>query len=67
MRRRHQPCFDFVREVKIELKNKDSLEEDVRNGNLLSNLTVENGTVKSFTKRKDLSVPALQKLIQEGT
>ena len=52
MRRRQQPCFDFVREVKIEIKNKDSMEEDVRNGNLLSNLTVENGTVKSLTKQK---------------
>ena len=37
------------------------MEEHLRNGNLLSNLTVENGSVKSCTKR---TAPAMKKLIQ---
>ena len=64
--RRHQPCFDFIREIRIELKREGNTKEDTKKGNLLSNLTVENedSDEKENTKtmRKYLSVPSLKKI-----
>ena len=64
--RRHQPCFDFVREIRGEVERGGNTKEDMREGNLLSNLTVENEdrAEKENTKnmRKYLSVPSLKKI-----
>ena len=66
MIRRHQPCFDFVREIRGEVERGGNTKEDMREGNLLSNLTVENEDSdekeKSKSMRKYLSVPSLKKI-----
>ena len=64
--RRHKPCFDFVREIKVELERGENTKEGMKEGNLLSNLTVENEgsdeKEKSKSMRKYLSVPSLKKI-----
>ena len=42
MIRRHKPCFDFVREIRGEVERGENTKEGMKEGNLLSNLTVEN-------------------------
>ena len=39
--RRKQPCFDFVRNVEINSQKKEVVVEDMKKGNLLTNLDVK--------------------------
>ena len=53
---RHQPCFDFLREIKMEVEKGEATKENIKPGDLLSNLTVDIELEDSDEKEKTKSV-----------